>query len=115
MEVRRFPRRVAFAADFDPIADLGWKPTSGYRTQVHQEALIKQGLTQTRNSAHTRGDAIDFAVPDGMSKEQAIAEARRRYPGAKVIPTNGNSIHITFSGWGKAPDVSGSRRRYGGR
>lgn len=71
-------------------------------------------MTGTRNSAHTRGDAIDLAVPAGMTKQQAIAEARRRYPGAKIIPTNGNAIHITFPGWGGAPDVSGSRRRYGG-
>lgn len=92
---------------------MGFRPTSGFRTQAHQDALIAQGLTQTRHSAHTRGDGVDFAVPQGMSKADAIAEVRRRYPGAKAIPSNGNSIHVTFPGWGKAPDVSGSRRRYG--
>ena len=94
--------------------ELGLTPTSGFRTQAHQDALRSQGLTTTRNSSHTRGDGMDFAVPSGMSKERAIAEIKRRYPGAKAIPSNGNAIHVTFPGWGKAPDVSGSRRRYGG-
>lgn len=108
---------AAFSTGFDPMAtasELGFTPTSGFRTQAHQDALRAQGLTTTRHSSHTRGDAMDFAVPPGMSKQQAITEARRRWPGAKVIPTNGNAIHVTFPGWGKAPDVSGSRRRYGG-
>jgi gentisate 1,2-dioxygenase len=108
---------ATFAApDFDPIGQArkdGLTPTSGYRTQRHQNALIGQGLTKTKNSSHTRGDAIDFAVPNGMSKTQALAIFKRRYPGAKVISSNGNSIHATFPGWGKAPDVSGSRKRYG--
>lgn len=93
--------------------ELGLTPTSGYRTQAHQDALRAQGLTKTRNSSHTRGDALDFAVPQGMTKAQAIAEVQRRYPGARVIPSNGSAIHVTFPGWGNAPDVSGSRRRYG--
>lgn len=107
---------AGFGADFKPLDDLkglGLTPTSGFRTQAHQEALIKQGLTKTRHSSHTRGDALDFAVPAGMTKQQAIAEVQRRYPGARAIPSNGNSIHITFPGWGGAPDISGSRRRYG--
>lgn len=90
-------------------------PTSGYRTQRHQDALIAQGLTRTRNSSHTRGDGVDFSVPRGMTKQQAIAEVERRYPGARAIPSNGSAIHVTFPGWGKAPDISGSRRRYGGK
>ena len=105
-----------FPADFNPIDAVkqqGFIPTSGYRTQAHQDALRAQGLTKTRHSSHTRGDAVDFAVPDGMSKEQAIAIFKRRYPGAKVIASNGSAIHATFPGWGKAPDVSGSRKRYG--
>jgi hypothetical protein len=57
---------------------------------------------------------VDFAVPPGMTKAQAIAEIKRRYPGAKAIPSNGNAIHVTFPGWGGAPDISGSQRRYGG-
>lgn len=109
---------ATFPADFNPLPDLqgqGYKPTSGYRTQAHQDALIAQGLTKTRHSAHTRGDGIDLAVPEGVSKAQAIANIKRQYPGAKAIPSNGNSIHVTYPGWGKAPDVSGSRKRYGGR
>lgn len=110
-------RRAAFrGAKIDPIRELGalgLTPTSGYRTQAHQEALMAQGLTKTRHSSHTRRDGLDFAVPRGMSKAQAITEVKRRYPGARAEPSNGNAIHVTFPGWGMAPDVSGSRRRYG--
>jgi len=48
-----------------------------------------------------------------MSTAEAIATVRRMYPGAKAIPSNKGTIHITFPGWGKAPDVSNSRGRYG--
>lgn len=106
----------AFDSSFNPLGfarQQGLTPTSGYRTQAHQDALRVQGLTQTRSSSHTRGDAYDFAVPRGMSKEQAIEMIKRQYPGARAIPSNGNAIHVTFPGWGGAQDVSGSRRRYG--
>lgn len=107
-----------WGADFDPLAtakELGLTPTSGYRTPAHQASLVRRGLTQTKHGSHQTGDGIDFAVPRGMSKQDAIAEMKRRYPGARAIPSNGNAIHVTFPGWGGAPDVSGSRRRYGGR
>jgi hypothetical protein len=51
--------------------------------------------------------------PKGMSMQEAIATVRRMYPGVKAIPSNKGAIHVTFPGWGQAPDVSGSRRRYG--
>lgn len=109
---------VTFAnPDFNPIADLrasGFTPTSGYRTPAHQAALVAQGLTKTKFGSHQRGDGVDFDVPAGMTKQQAIAQVLKQYPGARAIPSNGNSIHLTFPGWGKAPDISGSRRRYGG-
>jgi hypothetical protein len=108
----------AFGSDFDPIPAFkgaGFKPTSGFRTPAHQADLVRQGATKTRHGAHPRGDAIDFAVPQGMTKQQAIQWAQRQYPGARAIPSNGNSIHVAFPGWGRAPDISGSRRRYGGR
>jgi len=38
--------------------------------------------------------------------------AKKQYPGARFEATNGNSIHGTFPGWGGAPDVSNSRKRY---
>lgn len=101
--------------DFNPIPALqksGFTPTSGFRTQAHQEALIRQGLTKTRNSSHTRGDGIDFGVPKGMSKAAAIEMVKRQYPGARAKASNGNAIHVTFPGWGGAPDVSNSRKRY---
>ena len=110
--------RPPFGADFDPITParkLGFVPTSGYRTQAHQDSLRRQGLTDTRTGSHPRGDGLDFAIPSGMSKSQAIATFQRLNPGAKVIASNGNAIHATFPGWGNAPDVSGSRKRYGGR
>ncbi len=103
------------APDFNPIPTLqksGFTPTSGFRTQSHQEALIRQGLTKTRNSSHTRGDGIDFGVPKGMSKAAAIEMVKRQYPGARAEASNGNAIHVTFPGWGGAPDVSNSRGRY---
>lgn len=106
---------AGFGADFNPIPALqqsGFTPTSGYRTQKHQEALIAQGLTNTKQSSHTRGDGMDFAVPKGMSKAAAIEMVKRQYPGARAEASNGNSIHVTFPGWGKAPDVSNSRGRY---
>lgn len=104
-------------AKIDPIGDMrsmGFTPTSGYRTQAHQAALVAQGLTQTTNGSHQRGDGIDFAVPAGMSKQQAIQLVLQKYPGARAIPSNGNAIHVTLPGWGQAPDISGSRRRFGG-
>lgn len=101
----------------NPIADLkqyGLTPTSGFRTQQHQDALRAAGKTKTKTGSHPRGDALDFDVPSGMTKQQAIALVQQKYPGARANPSNGNSIHVTFPGWGRAPDVSGSRRRYGG-
>ncbi len=108
---------IPFAAGFDPLGwakGAGFTPTSGLRTQRHQDALRAQGLTNTKSGSHVRGDAMDFSVPRGMSKQQAIEMVKRQYPGAKAIPSNGSAIHVTFPGWGKAPDISGSRRRYGG-
>ena len=105
-------------SNFNPVSafkQAGFTPTSGYRTQQHQNALVAQGLTKTRSGSHQRGDGLDFGVPQGWSKRQAIDWVRKQYPGARAIPSNGNAIHVTFPGWGKAPDVSGSRSRYGGK
>ena len=76
---------------------------------------MRQGLTKTAHGSHQDGDGIDFAVPAGMSKGQAISMFRSQFPGIRAAPSNGNAIHVTFPGWGGAPDISGSRRRYGGR
>lgn len=107
---------AAFAEPgFDPIPtanQLGFRPTSGFRTRAHQADLRRRGLTSTTNSQHTAGNAVDFAVPQGMTKSAAIQLARRTWPGARVVGTNGHAIHVTFPGWGGAPDVSGSRRRF---
>ena len=108
---------ATFSTGFDPIPELraaGFTPTSGYRTPAHQAALVAQGLTTTTHGSHQTRDGIDVTPPSGMSKQQGIAWVRRKYPGARVIPSNGNAIHVTFPGWGGAPDISGSRRRYRG-
>lgn len=108
---------ATFSTGFDPIPDLkkmGFTPTSGYRTPAHQAALVRQGLTKTTHGSHQRRDGIDVAVPANMTKQQAIAWAQRQWPGVRAIPSNGNAIHLTFPGWGGAPDLSGSQRRYGG-
>lgn len=108
---------AGFSADFDPLPQaqqMGFRPTSGLRVQAHQDALRRQGLTSTVRGHHVEGNAYDFAPPAGMTQAQAIAAARQAWPGARVEATNGGSIHVTFPGWGRAQDVSGSRRRYGG-
>lgn len=114
MEVRRRKRRAGFPPD--PVSDIqktfGVRPTSGFRTAAHQADLVRQGLTKTRHGTHQRGEALDLPTPPGMSKGQFIAALKRRYPNAVAIPSNGNAVHVTFPGWGGAPDVSGSRRRY---
>ena len=103
-------------SNIDPIGELGklgFSPTSGFRTKPHQAALVAQGLTTTKNGSHPRGDALDFMPPKGMSQQKAMQLIKAKYPNARVAPSNKGTIHITFPGWGKAPDVSGSRRRYG--
>ena len=116
-EVRRNPRLVTFkGSNINPIGDLGklgFTPTSGFRTEKHQQALVRQGLTTTTRGSHPEGDALDFMPPKGMKMSQAIALVKQKYPGARVAASNKGALHITFPGWGKAPDVSGSRRRYG--
>lgn len=108
---------ATFSTGFDPLPAFkaaGFTPTSGYRTQRHQDSLMAQGLTKTKTGAHQRRDGVDFGVPTGMTKQQAISWVKQRYPGARAIPSNGNAIHVTFPGWGGAPDISGSARRFGG-
>ena len=110
-------RLVPFkGSDINPIKDLGalgFVPTSGFRTEKHQQALVRQGLTTTTRGSHPEGDALDFMPPKGMKMSEAIALVKRTYPGTRVAASNKGALHITFPGWGKAPDVSGSRRRYG--
>jgi hypothetical protein len=117
LEVRRKHRLVTFkGSDINPIKDLGalgFSPTSGFRTQKHQEALVAQGLTTTKTGSHPAGDGLDFMPPKGMKMSEAIALVKRTYPGTRVAASNKGALHITFPGWGKAPDVSGSRERYG--
>lgn len=107
---------AGFDRGFNPMSDLrsaGFRPTSGRRHQKHQDALRRRGLTKTKSGSHVRGDGLDMNPPRGMSKRQAISWIKRKYPGAKAIPSNGGAIHVTFPGWGNAPDISNSYARYG--
>jgi hypothetical protein len=117
LEVRRLLRLVTFkGSDINPVKDLsalGFTPTSGFRTQKHQDALRAQGLTSTKTGSHPEGDALDFMPPKGMKMSEAIALVKQTYPGTRVSASNKGALHITFPGWGKAPDVSRSRERYG--
>ena len=116
-EVRRNPRLVTFkGSDINPLKDLGalgFSPTSGFRTEKHQQDLVRQGMTTTARGSHPEGDALDFMPPKGMKMSEAIALVKRTYPGTRVAASNKGALHITFPGWGKAPDVSRSRERYG--
>ena len=95
------------------LGALGFTPTSGFRTEKHQQALVRQGMTTTARGSHPKGDALDFMPPKGMKVSEAIALVKQTYPGTRVAASNKGALHITFPGWGKAPDVSGSRERYG--
>jgi hypothetical protein len=70
-------------------------------------------LTTTKTGSHPIGDALDFFPPKGMKMSEAIALVKQTYPGTRVAASNKGTLHITFPGWGKAPDVSRSRERYG--
>ena len=99
---------ATFSTGFNPLPDFraaGFVPTDGYRTQGEQDNLRARGLTNTRHSQHTARNAIDLGIPRGWTKERAIEWVVRRYPGARAIRTNGNAIHVTFPGWGGAPDL----------
>ena len=103
-------------SDINPVKDLGalgFTPTSGFRTQKHQASLKAQGLTKTSVGYHPAGDAIDFIPPGNMTMTQAMNLIKQKYPGARVAPSNKGAIHVTYPGWGNAPDISGSRRRFG--
>jgi hypothetical protein len=58
-EVRRKCRLATFkGSNINPIKDLGalgFNPTSGFRTQKHQDELRAQGLTQTKTGSHPSG------------------------------------------------------------
>lgn len=101
----------------DPVAELsrivGVAPSSGFRTQAHQDALVRQGLTHTRTGAHQRGDGLDFPIPAGPRQQAAAAQIQQRYPQARFA-FEGTNLHVSLPGWGRAPDLSGSARRYPG-
>lgn len=59
--------------------------TSGKRTP--QGNKLVGGVP---NSAHLRGNAVDY---DGPDLSRLAAEARKRFPGAKVLIHNGH-VHV---------------------
>jgi hypothetical protein len=91
-EVRRKLRLVTFkGSNIDPISDLGklgFSPTSGFRTQKHQDELRAQGLTTTKTGSHVVADGLDFIIPKGMPVSKAIAAVKRMYPGVKLHAAN---------------------------
>lgn len=107
------PRRGAALGN--PVQEMtqivGMPPSSGFRTQRHQNSLVQQGMTPARHSQHTEGNALDFPIPSGPQQQAAAARIRQRYPQARFAFERTN-LHVSLPGWGGAPDVSGSRRRY---
>jgi hypothetical protein len=103
------------AALGNPVEEMarivGVRPSSGYRTQGHQNSLVRQGLTRARSSQHTQGNALDFPIPAGPQQQAAAARIRQRYPQAR-FEFEATNLHVSLPGWGGAPDISGSRRRY---
>lgn len=102
----------------EPVAELtriaGVPPSSGFRTQGHQDSLVRQGLTRARHSQHTERNALDFPIPAGPRQQAAAEQIRQRYPQAQFA-FEATNLHVTLPGWGQAPDVSGSARRFPGQ
>lgn len=63
--------------------------TSGRRTPEGNRAV--GGVP---NSAHLRGNAVDY---DGPNLRALAAEARQRFPGAKVLIHDGH-VHVEHQG-----------------
>ena len=108
-------RRRPAAAYGDPVRELtelaGMAPSSGFRTQGHQDALVAQGRTPARRSQHTSGNALDFPIARGPRQQEVAERIRQRYPQAR-FEFEGTNLHVTLPGWGGAPDLSNSRGRY---
>lgn len=72
--------------------------TSGRRTPAGNNAV--GGVP---NSAHLRGDGVDFVPARGQSMRELEAEARRYFGrGAKVI-NEGDHVHVEMPGFGQVP------------
>jgi hypothetical protein len=84
--------------------------TEGYRSQERQERLYAQGrstpgpvVTWTRNSAHSRGEAVDVRIDGGWDDQQAFKRLQRvagqeglrtlgmRDPGHLELPRNASA------------------------
>jgi len=84
MEVRRNPRRAAFA----PKGIPGERVTSTYRSPAHNRRV--GGVP---NSWHLRGKARDSVPPPGMSMSAYANALMRLNPGLQVI-NEGDHVHI---------------------
>ncbi len=68
--------------------------TSGRRTVEGNRAV--GGVPTSR---HLRGDAADFTPARGQSLQSLAAEARRTWPGARVLVEK-DHVHVQQPGWG---------------
>lgn len=84
MEVRRPQRRVTFPAE-PPLRLNAGAMTSGRRTPEGNR--IVGGVP---NSQHLTGNAVDY---DGPNLNALAAEAKGRFPGAKVLVHDGH-VHV---------------------
>jgi len=57
--------------------DRGIRVTSGYRTESAQKALVASGASQTMNSRHRDGLAVDLAIIKGTTALWAFDEFRQ--------------------------------------
>lgn len=70
------------------------RPTSGYRTQAEQDALVRRGVTSATRSAHTYAEGQDF-VPDVPMSEwpriKAELEATGRFRSVRIETGQGRN------------------------
>ena len=55
------------------------KVTSTFRTQFHQDLLVKRGLTTTKDSQHSRGRAIDFQWIGSANNTKYMTRLRKAF------------------------------------
>lgn len=67
--------------------------TEGYRTKERQAELVKMGKSQTQNSYHLRGKAVDVMVNDGWKFEDY-----RNFADVVKATAKERNVKITWGG-----------------